>query len=162
MLATVTSPRAWRVIAAFLIAPAVAAFVLAWTSPLFGGVTDKAERLVSSFRLYALGGAYPTTLLFGLPAYLLLRGRVRPTVLSCAIAGAAVAAAPWLLLTVLGAPEQASLNGYVTAVDGRRTAWGWLMEARFIAEIGSMGAIGGVVFWIVAAARLTSRPSDAV
>ncbi len=160
VLRTDPDPPAWRIILAFLLVPAFASLVLACGAPLGSGA-DMSERILSTTMLYAVFGAYPATILFGLPAFALLHGRAEPTILRCAAVGAAVAAAPWLLLSLFSSPNSASFEGHATVVDGWRTAWGWIIATRAIAVIAAAGAIGGVAFWIVAAARLKRPPKAA-
>lgn len=163
MIETDTSPPAWRVAAAFVVAPTLAAFLLACYQPLFAGVPDRMDRVLRTTVTFCQFYAYPATLLLGVPIFFFLRSflrtTVRPTPLNCALAGVVVAVTPWLLLLLLsGAPDHAVAGSRVTAIDGQWTVWGWIGNARFTALIGTAGAVGGAVFWIVAAARLTRRP----
>lgn len=67
------------------------------------------------------------------------------------LAGALVAALPWLLIALLaGNPDNASLGGVVTVVDGVRTPAGWAEVAKILVAIAALGALGGVVFRVVA------------
>ncbi|HYD45892.1 MAG TPA: hypothetical protein VEA79_11575 [Phenylobacterium sp.] len=101
---------------------------------------------------FALFGAYPATLLLGLPAYLILRSRLRPSAWICALAGAVVAATPFLSLSLLSTPDFAYAGGHVTVMNGQITFWGYVQRARFIGLIGLFGALAGLVFWLIAAA----------
>lgn len=160
MLATDASPPAWRVAAAFVAAPTATAIILAWAVPLYGGMPDRVERVANTAVVYALVGAYPTTLLFGVPAFLVLRRRLPPTALGCSLVGAAVAALPWLLLGLHPAFDtgNSAIDGRATLIDGRTTLWGWFVWAQLVGTIAGMGAVGGAVFWLVGAARVSRRP----
>lgn len=158
MLSTGASPAAWRVAVAFVAAPLVVAVGLAWAEPPYGG-PDRMRRVVEAGIAYALVGAYPPALLLGVPAFLALRRRLRPTALNCMLVGAAVAALPWLLLgPLLPGSDDATIMGRATRIDGRTTPWGWFLLARFVAMTAGAGAVGGAVFWLTAAARMPRWP----
>ena len=144
-------PPAWRVVAAFVVAPGAAALVMAAATPLYAGL-DPGERLWRSAATFAAFGAYPAALVLGVPACFLLRGRLAPSLVNCASAGAVIAALPWFALSLLSGPDQASIDGRATVIDGSRTAYGWLTQATFLGGIALFGALGGAVFWLVAAA----------
>lgn len=94
-------------------------------------------------------GAFPTMIVFGLPAFFFLRSRLvelRPTALNCAIVGAAVAAAPWCLFFLL------------LVIFSPGPEWEAVL---LVGKVTLSGAIGGVVFWLVAAARQTQEPLKA-
>lgn len=159
MIETNISLRAWRVVTAFMVAPTLAAFVLACYMPLYAGLPDLMDRVLRTTATFCLFYAYPVTVLLGVPSFFLLRTRVRPTILHCAFTGSAVVALPWLLLVLLSeAPDYAMVGNRVTAIDGQTTMWGWIELAKSITLIGAAGALGGAVFWIVAAAGLTRKP----
>ena len=146
-------PPAWRVALGFVLAPAAAALLMAIVMPAYAGLTDWFERVWRTALVLSVLGAYPTAVVFGLPAYLMLRRHLSAGPLACALAGSAVAALPWALLALVGPnPSEASINGRATVLDGRTTAYGWLQNAEFVLTIGLFGAIGGLVFWVVAAA----------
>jgi hypothetical protein len=132
MLSSNTSPSAWRVAIAFVTAPTAAALALAWVVPLYGVMPDHAQPVIGSAVLYAFG-AYATTLVFGLPTFLALRRRLRPTLIRCILVGVAVAAAPWLLLALFTPRGDAAITD-------------------FVARIAAVGAVGGAVFWLLALA----------
>ncbi len=153
------APPAWRIILAFLIAPGAAALAFAClgavvTSPP-EGAPDTIGWIGIMTYLYALFGAYLPTLVLGVPAFLVLRRWLRPTLLNCALVGAAVAAGPWLLMLPLASlPGYGQIGGQVPAINGRLTLWGWFLQVRWIALVGGMGALGGAMFWVISAARL--------
>jgi hypothetical protein len=110
------------------------------------------ERILRSFIVYCLIGAYPTTLIFGVPIYFLLRKRVRPSAVNCMLAGGVAAALPWVVLFILPLPAQSGAidGGHVTILDGHRTIAGWLYAGQAVAAIGGLGLLAGFVFWVVA------------
>lgn len=147
-----TYPPRWRVALAFLLVPGFAALTFAIAMPLYAGLPTVSERIWRSALIYAVVGSYPPALVLGVPAYFVLRRRFEPRLINCASAGAAVAALPWLLLTLVSVPSQSSDGGRDTVVDGYYTAYGWLLNAQFLGEIALFGALGGALFWAIAAA----------
>ncbi len=135
MLRSDPSPPVWRIVAAFVVAPLCAAFAftlfISLVIPHLGGLFFMTPIVI-------LLGAYLTTLVFGLPAFGLLYSELQPTAFRCAAAGAAVAAMPWFLLLPLDvSPDSFGLLG-------------------FIALVSAAGLVGGLAFWMVAAARMPS------
>lgn len=154
-------PPRWRVVAAFLLAPALASVVVASVAPLYAGLPSLNERIISTAFIYAVIGAYPPTLVLGVPAYLILRKRVAPTIWACAFVGAVVAAAPWVVVASLANPDFASVDGRATVVHGVKTLWGWLGVAKTAGMLGLCGAAGGALFWLVAAAGVQASKAHA-
>jgi hypothetical protein len=154
-----TSPPAWRIAAAFIVAPLIAAATMACYEPLYDGLPSEAERIFKTWMVFCLFGAFPATILAGVPTFLFLRSRVRPTALNCTLAGGFVAAAPSLVLSILSVPDAAIEDGHVTVRHGHLTLWGWLLRAEFIGEIAAFGLLGGLVFWFIAAAGSKSKVS---
>lgn len=128
---------------------------MALLEPLYAGLPTTTERLIASAKLYALVGAYPPTLLLGVPAYFVLRRHFAPRLLACALAGAGVAAIPWLLLVLAARPTTASIGGRATVIDGQYTAYGWLVNGSFLGEIALVGCAAGLVFWAIAGSRFS-------
>ena len=147
-----TYPPAWRVIAAFLIAPGFAALLMAMLMPAYDGIPDPLERVWRSALIFAVFGAYPTTLIFAIPAFFMLRRHFDAKLLNCSLAGAGVAALPWLILSMISQPDSASTNGRATVIDGSLTTYGWLEILTFVGQIAAFGAAGGALFWVIAAA----------
>jgi hypothetical protein len=147
-----TYPPRWRVAVAFLFIPALAALSVALAMPLYAGLPTMTERVWRSTLVYGLVGAYPPALVLGVPAYFMLRRHFEPRLISCALAAPIVAALPWLFLTLVSAPDQASIGDHATIINGSFTAYGWLMNAQFVGGIGLAGAAGGALFWAIAAA----------
>jgi len=146
-------PPWWRVLLAFATVPGIAALALATASPAYDGLDRYFERVWRTWFMFAIF-AYPLGLLFGLPAYGILRNILKPTWLNCTLAGACVAAAPWLIFALLpSSADQASIGGRATVVNGTTTAYGYLVAMQFVGIIALCGAIAGFLFWLIAAAR---------
>lgn len=128
---------------------------MAIAMPGYDGLSNWSERVWRTAGLYGVVGAYPTAVVLGLPAYLTLRRHFAAQPFACALAGFVVAALPWTLLVLAGSgASQASIDGRATVIDGHTTAYGWLQNIEMLLTIGTFGAIGGLVFWAVAAAGL--------
>jgi hypothetical protein len=117
-----------------MLAPAAASlFAVLFGSlsePIVGPVDDFIGGMLELALMFALLGAYPATVALGLPIYLALRGRVRATLLRCALIAALVGLVPlfvWRLVTPNGPPD---------------------MKAVLLVALS--GAFGGIVFWLVA------------
>jgi hypothetical protein len=120
------------------------------------------DRIFRTFVIYLVIGACPPTVLVGLPAYLILRKRLRPTPLNCVLAGAGVASLPWLLLdVVLPGADYAFDGGHITVEHGRRTLSGWLDLGTASGALALLGAFAGLVFWVIAAAGWKGSPKTA-
>ena len=137
---------------AFVVAPTVASILLAVLQPAYAGLTSPIERVFETAKMYAVAGAYPTTLVIGVPAYFILRRHFSARPFNCAVAGALIAAFPWIILSLIPPVGSASIGGRATIIDGQMTAFGWLMQAWFVGQIAIVGWVAGVVFWAVAAA----------
>ena len=145
------SVRGGRVLLAFLIVPGLAALLMATFQPAYDGLESYVERVWRTAVIYGLFGAYPTALIFGVPAFIILRDRVAGTWLNCALVGAGVAATPWLAIILFGPnADEASIGGRATVVDGTRTAFGWLNDLQYVAFIAIFGAFAGLLFWLIA------------
>jgi hypothetical protein len=115
--------------------------------------------------LVAIYGGYPATVLLGLPAYFLLRRRLSPKLVTVALVGGLIAAAPWPVLMLLSPnPHDAWIGSCQTVMDGRTTWCGYLEGMKFVALVFCLGVIGGITFWICAIWRdarlLGSSASD--
>ena len=148
-----TYPPLWRVAFAFVIVPGLAAFLMAMLMPAYNGLSDPFERIWRTAALFAMFGAYPTAVVVGIPAYFLLRRRFEPKPINCGLAGAVVATLPWLMISLLGPGSgEASVGGRATMINGGWTAFGWLLQLEFLAQIAAFGMFAGGIFWIIAAA----------
>ena len=155
-----THPPSWRVALAFLLAPGAAALLMALAMPAYDGLPSWSERVWRTAEIFSVVGAYPTAVVFGIPAYFMLRRHLSARLIGCVIVGFAVAALPWALLVMAGSgASEASVNGRATVVNGHTTAYGWLQNAEFVFTIGLFGALGGFVFWAIAAAGHGQRHS---
>lgn len=149
-------PPNWRVAAAVILVPAFAAVSLAIAMPIYDGLPTMAERIWRSALVYAVIGAYPPAVVFGVPAYFVLRRHFDAHLFNCALVGAVVATLPWMFLMLVSAPDQASIGNRATVINGSYTAFGWLMNAHFLGEIALAGALGGALFWAIAVAGSTA------
>ncbi len=145
-------PPTWRIVAAFAIVPGVAALLLAVLSPAYDGLSDQFERIWRSALAFAVFGAYPATVVLGLPAFFMLRRHFDPKIVNCSLTGAVVASLPWFVLSTFSLPDSASIDGQATVIDGSLTAYGWLTNLTFVGQIALLGAAGGLLFWLIAAA----------
>ena len=144
-------PKGWRIALAFFIAPLVPAAV-ASIATIFDGLPNGSYP--KTVALFALFGAYPAPIIFGVPAFLFLRRRLKPRFVYVVLAGGFVAAAPWLLLVLLGPnPDTASIGTHLTVQAGHKTLWGWIEDLRMVGGVFLLGLIGGVAFWLVAVCR---------
>lgn len=116
------TPPLWRVLLGLILAPAVPAALVA----LFGVATGGELTNTLGFAVF-LGGFYGVVpaLVFGAPAYWVLRGLIRPTAWASVLAGAVVASVP-------AAAAALAFGAYIIPVAA------------------PLGAIGGLTFWFVA------------
>lgn len=149
-------PNAFRLVAAFVAAPTVAASALAVVQPGYFGL-PYIEAVYRTAVSYALFGAYPLTIIFAVPAYFILRKRVRAKIVNCALTGAIIAALPWFFIGAFGRTGNAWTNDRPTLIDGQLTAYGWAELALIMLLIGAAGAIAGAVFWLVAVGGKQTR-----
>jgi hypothetical protein len=91
--------------------------------------------LVVGLWLSAVFIAGPVTVLIGVPLYLFLRGRVRATPLNCGLTGAILGTIPLIFWAVV--IDGASVGDLLPALVGA-----------------PCGALGGLVFWLVAAREI--------
>lgn len=125
---------------------------LAATTTLFDGLPNGSY--LQWVTLFAVLGGYPATLIFGLPAFLILRSRLEPRFLYVTIAGGLVAAIPWLLLVLFGSnPDTAMIGEHVTVRDGMKTTWGWIEGLKLVGGVFLWGLVGGIAFWFAAVWR---------
>ena len=143
------TPRGWKVLAAFVLAPMLPALLLSVLSPAYVGLPDMPSRVLRTFAFTLVVGGYIPALLVGLPTYALLRHRLWPTLPNCVAAGAFVATLPWALLAFLPMADQASMDISSTIIDGRLTWFGIVETLNVIAPIAALGAVGGGVFWTI-------------
>jgi hypothetical protein len=124
-------PEGWRLFLAFLIAPLVGAAAAS-------AKADSWQTFRELFSLFAIVGAYPATILFGLPAYFILKRRVRPSLIATGLVGGVIAMAPWSIITLL-----AALRSPFSSI--------LLLQLVFIAKCFCVGFAGGAVFYFIAA-----------
>jgi hypothetical protein len=140
----------------FITAPALAALLFSIASPLYAGLPKLTER-VARTTVAVLFVVYPIALILGVPAYCILRPRMRVTAVNCALMGAGIAALPWLFLSTVVTPDEATTGDVMTVYNHMRTLAGWMEVLQLVGGIACLGAIAGVVFWVLVAAGL--RPS---
>jgi hypothetical protein len=114
------------------------------------------DRVLRTSIAYLVFGAYPSAVIIGLPTFLALKRRVKPTAFNCALVGAFVASLPWLALGLLGTADYSYDDGHITAIHGQKTLWGWIYLAELVGQIALIGLLGGLVFWLVAMVGLKS------
>ncbi len=141
---------------AFVCAPMLAAAALAFLFPAYDGLPDLADRVWRSFLIYWIFGALPPTVIVGIPLYLFLRSRVRPTLWACGASGAATISIPWAILTLraMSAMEEESDGRRYYILHGNVTLLGWQRLAESLIEISLLGFVTGVIFWLIAAAKM--------
>ena len=145
-------PSPWRVLAAFLVVPGVMAIALAGVMVLYAGFVGGWEGFWVLARIFVLFGAYPSTVVLGVPAFFMLRKWLDATLVNCALVGATVAASPWLLLLLLPHGDYANVGGHATVIDGKSTAYGLLVAIELLGQIALIGAFSGILFWMIAIA----------
>jgi len=121
-------------------------------NPMYEGLPDLTARILRTFPVVAIVGAYGPAVVFGLPAFLYLRRVTRPLFWVCVLTGAAVAALPWTLISLLPAAQEASIDGRATVTHGHVTLFGVQEAAKLVGGAGLFGALGGAAFWLIAAA----------
>ena len=155
-----------RAVTGFLLAPLIVGvviacivFVLAMASEPGGFGRASATSLLAL--AYAVVAGWAFALVFGVPAYLLLK-RLRvvspwPTIATAALIGALF---PWLTHWLLLDPSSSiSINGCETVARGVTTACGYRRLAQNSILPALIGAVGGLVFWLIYAGgwRLHAR-----
>jgi hypothetical protein len=145
----------WRVAAAFIAAPVAPAAAFAFAMPMYGSLPDLSERIWWTFLPVLLVGGYPPTLIFGVPAFLVLRRKLQPTFLTCSLVGALVAS-PWAIMFLLAAARDPN---FWDSIERN----GLLEATTEITIVPALGLLGGAVFWLVAAAGPSrAKPTDII
>jgi hypothetical protein len=156
-----------RAIAGFILAPLVVAVVIACIVFVLAAVSEPGGLGRASFASatalgIAAGVGWAFALIFGVPAYLLLK-RLRvvspwPTIAVAALIGALF---PWLShWHRLDPSSSVSINGCEIVARGVTTACGYRHLAQGTILPALVGAAAGLVFWLIYAGgwRLRSRP----
>ncbi len=149
MNAAVSANRPWRILVAFLVAPAAAALVYAVLHPLYAGRPSYADRLVGTTLFYGGTAIYPATVMLGIPLYAAFRPRLRLTALNCGLAGVFVLAIPAIILVLM--PERLAYAANL----------GLAGTLAFIGEAAILGVVGGLTFWLIATGGRSDRPRHA-
>lgn len=85
----------------------------------------------------------------GLPVYLAARASGNDTPRVAAVIGFVVGAAIPAIMVLASAPDQASVGGTATVVDGSYTLAGWIQNIVWIGFFGLLGVGGALVFWFI-------------
>ena len=139
----------WRLALAFIVVPGAAALLMAILQPLYAGLPNYWDRVFRTALVYVVVGAYPSAIVLGVPAYFLLRNRLRPTIINCTVVGAIVASLPWFVLALFSSPDYASYGGVVTYENGGITLAGLFYGLIDIGIISIFGAAAGMLFWLI-------------
>ena len=126
-----TARSATRIVLAFVAAPVTASLsfglIMAASVPHGDPVVTSFLQVVCLMGIFGLVLAAVSTVAVGIPAYLLLKSRIRPRLAYCVLAGAILASLTACLPTAI--------------------PWGW------VAAAGASGAFAGCIFWMVAGFR---------
>lgn len=85
----------------------------------------------------------------GLPVYLAARASRSDTPLVAAGMGFIVGAVIPAIIVLAGAPDQASVGGTATVIDGSYTFAGWMQNLTLIGFFGLLGVGGALVVWVI-------------
>jgi hypothetical protein len=141
-----------RVLLAFLLTPALISLAVAAAMPHYAGLPNYFERVLRTWPFYFFLGALLPTFFLGVPAFLVLRKFLRLSFVNCAFVGAFVASLPWVVLGLF--PTGRAWTGQrATIIDGEYTAYGWQQFGLSVLMIVIIGALGGAIFWLLAAAK---------
>ena len=148
-------PRVWRLILGFVAAPWPTAALYAWWAQV---VAAKGSTLsiLTCFAVTSLV-AYVPILLFGLPLHFGLRHRLRPRLAWMALCGAGIALASGLLfiLLILFGGHLGAITVRLDLPPGSDAPPRAAQPFQFLAALfgvgffGGLGALGGLVFWLV-------------
>jgi hypothetical protein len=130
--------------AAFVFAALFAAF-LAIIPHSLGASLDQ----FVGFLLIAFGIAFAHAIVLGFPLFLVLQQNGWVNTFSSLGGGFAVGAMGGFLLTLgqFDRGSSSSVNGVPLTINGVPTAAGWLSYFEFLAFLGLLGALAGLVFW---------------
>ena len=133
----------------FILAPLAGALTFAGGAALYDHIYAVPFQRVNIFTVIAplMIGGYPVTIVLGVPAYFLLRNRVKDRLVTTTLVGGTIACLPWLVICTL-------LNFYSSGPSG----WAELMYETTIPAFGC-GCVSGSVFWLIAhKGRARARP----
>lgn len=140
---------AWRILLGFVLAPLVAALAFSLIH------LDVRLGELDAILLVLIYGALPATVIFGIPAFVLLYRSVQPHPVTIAATGGIVAVLPWLflMLSPTSRATHAELGNCVTVENGQTTWCGFVSNMQLLSIIFIYGAFGGLVFWFCAVWR---------
>jgi hypothetical protein len=125
-------PNVWRILLGFVLAPTIPSH---------------------NVPLVLIYGPLPATIIFGIPAFVLLYRSVHPHVVPIVVTGGIVAVLPWALLQLFPVASHAEIGDCVTIENGRTTWCGFWSNMQLLSLIFVYGAFGGLVFWFCAVWR---------
>lgn len=130
-------------IAALFIAFLAAALVAAGSA----WVVDRSAAILFFAFFVTLAHAF----ILGVPAFLLLRRRIRGRLVEAVLVGATIGALPLALFDSFSGTHtgySAWTGGTQTVKDGVRTAAGWIGHLKLLLSLAGLGALGGAAFWV--------------
>jgi hypothetical protein len=139
--ADIPQPEVGRLIYGFAMAPLIATLSWMLLSGLFSSSKSGSASLGLITFFLALAIAIMSMVMFGIPAYLLLRRRIRPTLSRIALTGGFLGLASLSIF-----PGPAWLIGIYEGWD-QLPPGTLIAELRFFGLIMASGLIGGVAFW---------------
>jgi len=145
---TGTHPSSSRLGAALIVA-SLASVAAAWLGIATEAPWETAFGLLFLVFLFGTPIALLHALLFGLPAYLALRGRWPLRRWIAALAGFVIGALPTALLSLDPGYEFYRQGQQVLVYNGYYTTAGWLSVLSGAVISGLYGVVGGLAFWLV-------------
>ena len=130
--------HAIRVVFAFLIAPVAGALTFAGASALSDHIYVVPFQRISifTFTVPLIIGGYPPAVLLGVPAYFLLRNRVKVRLATIMFVGGLIAGIPWFIISTL-----------MILSSTRLSEWAAVNYETTIPAFGC-GCVSGFVFWL--------------
>lgn len=151
-----SGPPGWRIAFAFIVSPFLTAASLVALAA--GPSEPKAILVFGAF--ISVVGTYPAAIVVGLPTYCLLRRRYDLTPRYCALVGAASAIAPWAILWGRHVAGEFRRNFADSSGQDLALAVAW-NDLLILIAFAFVGAYGGFLFWLVAAAGHPTRKAPA-
>ncbi len=145
-------PRVWRLILGFVTAPWPMAMLYAWWAASLDGRISVAK--LALYFAGASGVAYLPILLLGLPMHFALRRRLRPRLVWMVLCGVIISVVAMLAVMFI-VQHGAHLDLNLVSVKVSSPSAGgltsdWITLLIGFIPIASLGAIGGLTFWLAA------------